>query len=138
IWRAFDNNYWPAHYFIDAQGRTRYHHFGEGEYDQSERVIQRLLAEAGQKQLPAELVSINATGAEAAPSAGDDRSPETYLGHNRIENFVTPGGAVFDKSHVYADLDAPLTLNQWSLKGDWTISGENAALNASGGRIVYR
>jgi cytochrome c biogenesis protein CcdA/thiol-disulfide isomerase/thioredoxin len=138
IWRAFDNNYWPAHYFIDAQGRMRHHHFGEGEYDESERVIQRLLAEAGHKELPAELVSVNASGAEAAPSAGDVRSPETYLGHNRIENFVTPGGAVFDESHVYADSSAPLTLNQWSLKGDWTIGGENAALNASGGRIVYR
>ena len=137
IWRAFDNNYWPAHYFIDAKGQIRYHHFGEGEYDQSERVIQRLLAEAGHT-LPADLVSVNASGAEAAPSAEEARSPETYLGHNRIENFAAPGGAVFDRSHVYADTTAPLALNQWRLAGDWTISGENAALNAAGGRIVYR
>ena len=136
IWRAFDNNYWPAHYFIDAQGRIRYHHFGEGEYDQSERVIQRLLAEAGHNALPTELVAVNASGAEAPPSANDDRSPETYLGHNRIDNFASPGGAVFDKNHVYAA--GPLQLNQWSLAGDWTINGENAALNASDGRIAFR
>ena len=136
IWRAFDNNYWPAHYFIDAQGRIRYHHFGEGEYDRSERVIQRLLAEAGHNALPTELVAVNASGAEAPPSANDDRSPETYLGHNRIDNFASPGGAVFDKNHVYAA--GPLQLNQWSLAGDWTINGENAALNASDGRIAFR
>jgi cytochrome c biogenesis protein CcdA/thiol-disulfide isomerase/thioredoxin len=135
IWRAFDNNYWPAHYFIDAQGQIRYHHFGEGEYDQSERVIQRLLAEAGHKELPATLVSVNAVGAEAAASA-NDQSPETYLGHNRIDHFASPGGPVMDQSHVYTA--GPLQLNQWSLAGDWTINGEYAALNANGGRIAYR
>ena len=136
IWRAFDNSYWPAHYFIDAQGRLRHHHFGEGEYDESERVIQQLLAEAGNRDMPATLVSVNATGAEAAASMGDVKSPETYLGHDRAENFVSPGGVVADKSNVYAA--ATPQLNQWSLAGDWTIGGENAALNAGGGRIVYR
>ncbi len=136
IWRAFDNEYWPAHYFIDAQGRTRHHHFGEGEYDESERVIQRLLAEAGNRDVPGGLVAVNATGAELAPSASDDKSPETYIGYNRADNFASPGGFVEDKSHAYAA--APLQLNQWSLAGDWTVKGENATLNAAGGRIVYR
>jgi thiol-disulfide isomerase/thioredoxin len=137
IWRAFDNAYWPAHYFIDAQGHMRYHHFGEGDYDESERVIQRLLAEAGNGNAPATLVSVNASGAEAAPRMSDVKSPETYLGYDRSENFVSPGGVVEDKSQVYAAAATP-QLNQWSLAGDWTISGENAALNQQGGRIVYR
>jgi hypothetical protein len=137
IWRAFDNEYWPAHYFIDAQGRTRYHHFGEGEYDQSERVIQRLLAEAGHGGAPTDLVAVNASGAEAAASMADVKSPETYLGYARSEHFVSPGGTVEDKGSVYAAAAAP-QLNEWSLAGDWTITGENAALNQSGGRIVYR
>ena len=102
IWRAFDNAYWPAHYFIDAQGHMRYHHFGEGDYDESERVIQRLLAEAGNGNAPATLVSVNASGAEAAPRMSDVKSPETYLGYDRSENFVSPGGVVEDKSQVYA------------------------------------
>ena len=136
IWRAIDNEYWPAHYFIDAQGRTRYHHFGEDEYGESERVIQRLLAEAGNSNVPTGLVSVNASGAEAAPSTSDDQSPETYLGYNRAENFVSPGGIVEDESYVYAA--ATPQINQWSLSGAWTIDAENAALNEKGGRIVYR
>jgi cytochrome c biogenesis protein CcdA/thiol-disulfide isomerase/thioredoxin len=137
IWRAFENNYWPAHYVIDAQGQVRYHHFGEGEYDQSERVIRRLLAEAGHKGLPPGLVSVHATGAEAAPSGDADQSPETYLGHDRFEHFASPGGGVFDKSHLYT-APAVLRLNRWGLVGDWTIGGENATLNSGGGRIIYR
>jgi hypothetical protein len=133
IWRAFDNEYWPAHYFIDAQGRTRHHYFGEGEYDESEHVIQRLLTEAN---VPTGLVSVNASGAEAAPSTDGDQSPETYLGYDKAENFVPSGGVVEDKGHVYAA--AAPQLNQWSLSGDWTIGGESAALNEVGGRIIYR
>jgi cytochrome c biogenesis protein CcdA/thiol-disulfide isomerase/thioredoxin len=136
IWRAFDNQYWPAHYFIDAQGRIRYHHFGEGEYDQSERVIQRLLAEAGDSGYSSALVSVTAPGAQAAPDENDVKSPETYVGYNRADNFVSPGGIVEDESHDYAS--APLQLNQWSLSGDWTVGAENAALNKQDGRIVYR
>jgi thiol-disulfide isomerase/thioredoxin len=136
IWRAFDNEYWPAHYFIDAQGRIRYHHFGEGEYDESERVIQRLLAEAGDTTYSTALVAVKATGAEAAPDDADVKSPETYLGYNRADNFVSPGGLVADESHEYAT--APLMLNQWSLAGDWKVSAENAALDKPGGRISYR
>jgi cytochrome c biogenesis protein CcdA/thiol-disulfide isomerase/thioredoxin len=136
IWRAFDNEYWPAHYFIDAQGRTRYHHFGEGDYDGSERVIQRLLAEAGNSGVPQSLVSIEASGAEAAPSEGDDKSPETYIGYNRADNFVSPGGIVEDESHLYDSADPKL--NQWSLSGDWLVSGERATLNSDSGKITYR
>jgi cytochrome c biogenesis protein CcdA/thiol-disulfide isomerase/thioredoxin len=136
IWRAFDNEYWPAHYFIDAQGHMRYHHFGEGEYDESERVIQRLLAEAGNTNVPTGLVAVNASGAEAAPSTNDDQSPETYLGYNRADNFVSPGGIVTDESHVYTA--ATPQLNQWFLSGHWTVKAENATLDETGGRIVYR
>ena len=136
IWRAFDNQYWPAHYFIDAQGRIRYHHFGEGEYDQSERVIQQLLAEAGDEGYSPALVSVAASGAQAPPDESDVKSPETYVGYNRADNFVSPGGIVEDENHDYAA--APLQLNQWSLSGDWTVGAENAALNKRDGRIAYR
>ena len=136
IWRAFDNQYWPAHYFIDAQGRIRYHHFGEGEYDQSERVIQQLLAEAGDEGYSPALVSVAASGAQAPPDESDVKSPETYVGYNRADNFVSPGGIVEDENHDYAA--APLQLNQWSLSGDWTVGAENAALNKQDGRIAYR
>ena len=136
IWRAFQNHYWPAHYFIDAQGRIRHHHFGEGEYDQSERVIQQLLAEAGKTPAPGSLVTVSATGAEAAADMGDVQSPETYVGYSRAQNFISPGGALKDESHVYS-AGTP-ELNQWGLAGDWTVNGESASLNGANGGIVYR
>ena len=136
IWRAFDNEYWPAHYFIDAQGRIRYHHFGEGEYDQSERVIQELLAEAGDKGFSTDVVAVKASGVEAAPDDKDVKSPETYIGYNRADNFVSPGGLVADEQHVYAAGEPQL--NQWFLTGDWTVSAENAALDRPDGRIAFR
>jgi cytochrome c biogenesis protein CcdA/thiol-disulfide isomerase/thioredoxin len=136
IWRSFDNRYWPAHYFIDAKGRTRFHHFGEGEYDQSEQMIQQLLEEAGNDNVPQSLVNVNASGVEAAPSVNDDRSPETYIGYDRADNFASPGGIVENERHVYTP--ASPQLNQWSLSGDWTVRGENAILNGAGGSIVYR
>ncbi len=97
IWRAFNNEYWPADYFIDAKGQIRHHFFGEGDYAESEKVIQQLLAEAGKSNLPADIVSVSATGAEAASDAADVKSPETYIGFARSENFASPGGAVGDK-----------------------------------------
>jgi cytochrome c biogenesis protein CcdA/thiol-disulfide isomerase/thioredoxin len=140
IWRAFNNQYWPAHYFIDAQGRIRHHHFGEGEYAESERVIQELIAEggkAGPKTGPsADLVTVNASGAEAAPDMDNVQSPETYVGYERAENFISPGGAVQDARHVYAG--ATPRRNEWALAGDWTIGKEDAVLNEKGGSIVYR
>jgi cytochrome c biogenesis protein CcdA/thiol-disulfide isomerase/thioredoxin len=137
IWRAFDNHYWPAHYFIDAQGRIRYHHFGEGSYDESERVIRALLAEAGKNTEMSELTKVSASGAEAAADKENVRSPETYVGYARAENFISPGGAVKDAAHDYAPADAT-ALNQWALAGDWTIGPEHAALNKKDGSIVYR
>jgi cytochrome c biogenesis protein CcdA/thiol-disulfide isomerase/thioredoxin len=136
IWRSFDNKYWPAHYFIDAKGRTRFHHFGEGDYDQSEQVIQGLLEEAGNGNVPQSLVSVNASGVEAAASTYDDQSPETYIGYDRADNFVSPGGIVENERHVYAS--ASLELNDWSLSGDWTVTAENAILNGVDGSIMYR
>ena len=116
IWRAFKNHYWPALYFVDAQGRIRHHHFGEGEYEQSERIIQQLLAEAGIGGIGHELVSVDARGAEAAADWGSLKSPENYVGYERTENFASPGGAVLDKRRVYA-APARLRLNHWALVG---------------------
>ena len=137
IWRALKNNYWPALYFIDEQGRIRHHHFGEGEYAKSERVIQQLLAEAGSGGIGRELVSVDARGVEAAADWGSLRSPENYLGYERTENFASSGGAVSDKRLVYA-LPARLRLNQWALSGEWTVGKQAAVLSKSNGRIAYR
>ncbi len=136
IWRAFDNQYWPAHYFIDAEGRIRHHHFGEGDYDNSERIIQLLLSQAGRKLDSADLVSVSATGAQAAADMNRVKSPETYLGYARAENFASPGGAVRDTRHSYRAEIA--RLNAWGLDGDWTVANERASLDAPGGGIVYR
>jgi thiol-disulfide isomerase/thioredoxin len=137
IWHAFQNNYWPAFYFVDAQGRIRHHQFGEGSYEQSEMIIQRLLVEAGSAGIGHELASVNGQGIEAAADWADLRSPENYLGYDRMENFSSAGGAVLGKSHSYV---APmrLTLNQWALSGDWTMESGFAAPDAAGGRIAYR
>jgi cytochrome c biogenesis protein CcdA/thiol-disulfide isomerase/thioredoxin len=137
IWRAFGNQYWPAHYFIDAKGRIRHEHFGEGSYDESERVIQQLLAEAGVHHVPAGLVSVAASGAEAASDTQDDRSPETYIGFERAEHFASPGGAAGDKPHDYT-VGGSLELNQWGLTGNWTVGGEKATSNNKDDGIVFR
>lgn len=136
IWRSFENEYWPAHYFIDADGKVRHHHFGEGEYAESERVIQKLLTDAGNKNVPAGIVAVNASGAEAASDKADVNSPETYVGYDRGERFVSPGGVVQDQSHVYAAGEPQL--NEWSLIGKWTVGQERAQLDEKDGSIVYR
>ncbi|WP_027484741.1 cytochrome c biogenesis protein DipZ [Rhodanobacter sp. OR87] len=136
IWKGFNNEYWPAHYFIDAQGQIRHHHFGEGEYRESEDVIRQLLADAGQKNLPGGYVSDDHRGVEAAASDDPTRSPETYVGYARAMNFV--GGRVArDEAHDY-HAPASLAVDQWSLDGRWTVRDENAQLERAGGRIVYR
>ncbi|MGS1128743.1 cytochrome c biogenesis protein DipZ [Rhodanobacter sp. UC4437_H4] len=136
IWKGFDNQYWPAHYFIDAQGRIRHHHFGEGEYRQSEDVIRQLLTDAGQKNLPGGYVRDDHRGVEAAASNDPTRSPETYVGYARARNFV--GGRVTrDEAHDY-HAPAALATNQWSLDGRWSVHDENAQLEQAGGAIVYR
>jgi thiol-disulfide isomerase/thioredoxin len=109
LWRAFNNNYWPALYFVDAQGRIRHHQFGEGDYEQSEAIIQQLLAEAGNSGVRPGLVSVNARGLEAAADWNNLKSPENYVGYERTENFTSPGGAVPDEPRVYA---APTRLNR--------------------------
>ncbi len=136
IWRGFNNRYWPAHYFIDAQGRIRHHHFGEGDYDISERVIRQLLAEAGQSDLSNNMVLVNGLGAEAIGGSDDVLSPETYIGYRRAKNFVSPEAASPDAPNVYTA--PPPQLNEWALSGGWTIGGEDAVLNERNGGIVYR
>lgn len=137
IWRAFQNEYWPAHYFIDAQGRIRHHHFGEGKYDESERVIQQLLAETGRSDVSEDLVKTQSAGAQLASDLGDVQSPETYVGYARAANFASAGGQVKDAPHVYI---APVELarNHWGLVGSWTVGEEKAELVAAGGSVVYR
>ena len=137
VWSAFDNQYWPALYFVDAKGRIRHHHFGEGEYEQSERVIQQLLIEAGGAGIGNALVSVDARGAEVAADWNSLRSPENYVGYERTENFASPGGAAIDKGRVYA-APARLRLNHWALSGDWTVKKQAIALNKANGRIAYR
>ncbi|WP_144630734.1 cytochrome c biogenesis protein DipZ [Bordetella genomosp. 13] len=137
IWRAFDNQYWPAHYFIDAQGRVRHHHFGEGDYEQSERVIQDLLREAGaQVAGDASMVSAQAQADQMAADMNQVQSPETYLGYDRAENFAS-GEAVRDQAGRYTAPAQP-GLNAWGLDGRWIIGAEQARLEGPSGRIVYR
>jgi thiol-disulfide isomerase/thioredoxin len=137
IWRAFRNQYWPAIYVADAQGRIRYHQFGEGGYEETERVLQQLLTEAGQADVPRDLISPKPQGVEAPADWATLKSPETYVGYERAEYFASPGDAVRDRPHVYA-APSQLRLNEWALGGDWTIGPEAASLNGSTGRIVYR
>ncbi len=136
VWGAFANHYWPALYFAGADGRIRHHHFGEGEYQQSEMVIQQLLAAAG-SDAGHELVSVDAPGAEAPADWAALRTPETYTGYERTENFASPGGAVPGRPHAY-QAPAELRLNHWALSGDWTIDEQAATLNEAGGQIAYR
>jgi thiol-disulfide isomerase/thioredoxin len=137
IWKAFNNQYWPAHYFIDANGVIRYHHFGEGEYDESERVIQELLKEKNANLNVAGLVDVKAAGAEAAADLNDVRSPETYVGYARGQNFAGPQDIAADAAEKYS-LPQRLNLNQWGLEGKWEVSDEHAALVSAPGSIVFR
>jgi thiol-disulfide isomerase/thioredoxin len=136
IWSAFDNHYWPALYFVDAQGQIRHHRFGEGDYDMSEMVLQQLLTDAG-GGIDQELVSVDAGGLEAAADWDSLRSPENYLGYERTDNFVSPNGSILETSYAYA---APprLGLNHWALSGDWTVTRGAIVLNQADGRIAYR
>jgi thiol-disulfide isomerase/thioredoxin len=137
IWRALKNQYWPALYTVDAQGRVRHHQFGEGGYEQTEMIIQQLLAEAGSSGIGGGLVSVDARGAEVAADWSSLKSPENYVGYERTENFASPGGAALDKPRVYA-APAQLKLNHWALSGDWTMEKAATVLNKPNGRIAYR
>ena len=137
VWRAFDNNAWPALYFIDAEGRIRHHHLGEEDYERSERVIQQLLAEAGSDDLDRELVSPEISAIEAPADWQTLGSPETYVGYERAERFVSPDRMLPDQPRAY--VDAPeLDLNEWSLSGDWTVGRQAAVMNEPDGAITYR
>jgi thiol-disulfide isomerase/thioredoxin len=137
IWRAFRNEYWPALYFIDAQGRVRHRQFGEGEYQQSEKAIQRLLTDAGGAGIGPDLVSVDARGVEAEADWGNLRSPETYVGEERGERRESPDGAVPDARRVRAGPTRP-DLNHWALSGEWSTRKQSSVLKKAGGRIAYR
>jgi hypothetical protein len=137
IWRAFDNNYWPALYFVDAKGQIRHHHFGEGAYEELERVIHRLLGETGARRIGDDLVSVAAHGVEVAADWASLRTGETYVGYHRTQGFASPGGIVWDERQLYT---APpqLRRNQWALAGEWTVGSEATKLNLANGRIAFR
>ena len=137
VWSAFGNHYWPALYFADAEEHIRHHHFGEGEYAQSEMVIQQLLAEAGSSGAGTDMVSVDPRGLEVPADWASLRSPENYTGYERTEGFASPGGPVPGTPHTYT-VPARLGLNQWALSGDWTMEGEASRLNAAGGQIACR
>jgi thiol-disulfide isomerase/thioredoxin len=131
VWDAFANRYWPALYLADQEGALRYHHFGEGRYEESERAIQELLGEHD------DLVSVEGTGIEA-PAAWDDvQSPETYVGYGRAERFASSGDGVANERRAY-DVPEVLRPNQWALGGEWTIRRESAVVHEAGGRIAFR
>jgi len=134
VWRALGNQYWPAHYFVDAQGRIRHHHFGEGGYAESERVIQQLLREAGRAVADDALLAVQAGGVEAAADFANVFSPETYLGFARARNFASPGGFLQGGIKHYTD-GAP-RLNEWGLRGQWVVSAEHASLHSAPGGIA--
>jgi thiol-disulfide isomerase/thioredoxin len=137
IWDAFGNRYWPALYLVDAQGQVRHHRFGEGDYEQAEVIMQRLLTEAGVSGVGHDLVSVDAGGVEAAADWDSLWSPENYLGYERTENFASSNGAVLDTPHGYA-VPARLALNEWALAGNWTVGRRAVVLNQAEGRILYR
>ncbi|WP_083939256.1 thioredoxin family protein [Deinococcus apachensis] len=137
VWNAFDNMYWPALYFVDAQGNIRHHQFGEGEYEESEMIIQQLLTSAGNSHLDLDFVSVHATGAEVAADWGHLRSPENYVGYDRTENFASNGPIRLNEPYIY-EIPARLMLNHWALSGEWAIGRQAIVLNQAGGRIVYR
>ena len=137
IWRAFGNRYWPAVYIADARGRIRHHQFGEGGYDECERVIQQLLREAGHEDIGDDLVSVAPDGFEAQADWTNLGTPETYLGYEQAENFASPGGADFDAPHTYATPER-LQFNHWALTGEWTIGRGASVLNRAHGGIAFR
>jgi cytochrome c biogenesis protein CcdA/thiol-disulfide isomerase/thioredoxin len=137
IWRNFSNEYWPAHYFVDAAGHVRYHHFGEGNYEESEKWIRNLLEEANHKPLPSASANIAATGTEAPPDSDDVKSPETYVGYKRAQNFASPGGLNRDGPQLYK-APADFKQNQWAFDGKWRDEGQIATSLTASSSILYR
>jgi thiol-disulfide isomerase/thioredoxin len=137
VWQAFANHYWPAVYIADAEGRIRHHHFGEGGYEECERVVQRLLREAGSDDVADDLVSVADEGFQAQADWSNLRSPETYLGSEQGQNFASPGSAALDEARTY-DVPHELGLNQWALGGEWVIERRASVLTAAEGRLAFR
>ena len=137
VWQAFANHYWPALYFVDAEGRIRHHRFGEGDYERSEMVIRDLLVEAGVDDLPEGLAAIDPNGDEVQADWEDLGSPESYLGYDQANGFDAGGSVTFDKAHNYT-APSRLRLNRWGLTGNWTVRSDASALTAPNGRIAYQ
>jgi thiol-disulfide isomerase/thioredoxin len=137
IWRSFNNEAWPAQYLVDAKGRVRHHHLGEGDYDEIDRVIQQLLKENGATGLPSGTANVSGVGIEAAPDWTDGHSPETYVGYRQAQNFASPERVHKDSSQVFSP-PAKLSLNHWGLSGSWNVRAESAVLQAVPGKIVFR
>jgi len=138
IWQGFGNHYWPALYFIDAEGHVRDHYFGEGNYQASEMKIRQLLASAGRGgAIDHGSASLEPHGPEVGADWGSLKSPETYVGYHKAQHFASPGGVSANSRHLYG-LPSRLRLNQWALSGEWTVMAEAAVLNAIGGRIAFR
>jgi thiol-disulfide isomerase/thioredoxin len=137
IWRSFNNEAWPAQYLVDAKGRIRYHHFGEGDYGDIERVIQELLKENGATGLASDTTNVTAVGIEAAPDWTDGRSPETYLGYRQAQNFASPEKLHKDSTQLFSAPAKP-SLNRWGLSGSWNVNAESAVLEVVPGKIVFR
>jgi thiol-disulfide isomerase/thioredoxin len=138
VWRAFANNYWPAVYIADAEGRIRHHQFGEGGYEECERIVQQLLREAGRDHVADDIVSVALEGFEVQADWSNLETPETYLGYEQGQNFASPdGAATLDEPHTYA-LPETLKLNRWGIAGDWTVESRASVLNRAEGRIAFR
>jgi thiol-disulfide isomerase/thioredoxin len=137
VWNAFANQYWPAVYIADAEGRIRHHQFGEGGYEECERVIQQLLREAGSDGVTDDLISVIPEGIEAQADWGTLGSPETYVGYQQGRNFASPEGVSVDEARSYSVPD-PLRLNSWALSGDWTVERRASVLGTAGGSVAFR
>jgi hypothetical protein len=137
VWRAFDNNYWPAVYIADAEGRIRHTHFGEGGYESAERAVQALLRDAGRDGVPDDLVSVEPVGFEVQADWSTLESPETYLGYRQAQNFTSADGAEFDEPFRFS-VPERLGRNQWGLSGEWTVGSGASVLNSDEGRLAFR
>lgn len=137
IWKAFNNEYWPADYFIDARGKIRFTHFGEGDYAKAEQLIQQLLKERSAQPMPGGTVSVEGKGIEAPADKSAIQSPETYIGYARAANFASPGGLRQDEEYDYKPPANP-ALNQWGFAGKWADHRQVAVLKSPGGKIVFR
>jgi thiol-disulfide isomerase/thioredoxin len=137
IWQSFGNEAWPTQYLIDAKGRIRYHHFGEGDYGEIEKIIQQLLKENGATGPASGTTTVSGVGIEAAPDWADERSPETYIGYRQAQNLASPQKVLKDSNQIFS-VPGKLSLNHWGLSGSWNVNAESAVLQTGPGRIVFR